>query len=159
LGEIVYGKLFGTKTGVTKVKVSREQLAAARGVAKDKIETARELDRMDGTTAREVKNVSTRLGARERGQIEDMVAMVDQEVQPTSGPPRKIERIAVAFLDPLGGAANATLAYEFLSGDEKAPLTFEFHTRDGKVLKVTSKNMGILLQADFPAKLGLPSTE
>lgn len=159
LGERVYDKLFGTEKGVTHVEVSREQLAAAKGVAKDKIETGRELDRMDGTTAREVKNVSTRLGARERGQIEDMLAMVDQEVQPTSGPPRKLERIAVAFLDPVGGAANATLAHEFLSGNRKAPLTFEFHTRDGKILKVTSKNMDILLQADFPAKLGLPSTE
>jgi hypothetical protein len=159
LGERVYGELFGTEKGVTHVDISPAELAAAKGVAKSEVETGRSIDRMDGTAGREIKNVSSRLGPRERGQIEDMLAMVGSKVQPTSGPPRKLERVAVAFLDPVGGAANATLAHEFLSSNPDAPLTFEFHTRDGRILKVTSKNMDILLQADFPAKLGLPSKE
>lgn len=157
IGERVYGELFGTKKGAQHVDVSPAELAAAKGVDVSEIEQGRSIDRLDGNTAREVKTVSTRLGPRERGQINDMLDMVGEDVHPSKGKPRKIEDVAVAFTDPKGGAANASLAYEILRSDPKAPLTFEFHTADGKVLKVTAKNMDVLLKDDFRTKLGLPA--
>lgn len=156
LGERVYAELFGGKQGVAHVDVSPAELAAAKGIAESEVPLGRSIDRMDGTRARELKNVSTRLGPRERGQIDDMLAMVGSKVQPSSGAPRTIEQVSVAFLDPKGGVANASLAYEILSANPKAPLTFEFHTADGKVLKVTAKNMSILQEPGFAAKLGVP---
>jgi hypothetical protein len=156
LGERVYDKLFGTGKGVAHVDISPAELAAAKGIPESQVEQGRTIDRMDGSRARELKNVSTRLGPRERGQIEDMLAMVGSKVQPSSGPPRLLEQVSVAFLDPKGGAANATLAHEFLSANPKAPLTFEFHTTDGKIVKVTAKNMDMLLKPDFRTRLGLP---
>lgn len=156
LGERVYGVLFGTSKGVEHVDVGPAELAAAKGIPESKVALGRSIDRMDGTRAREIKNVSTRLGPRERGQIDDMLAMVGSKVQPSTGAPRTIEQVSVAFLDPKGGAANASLAFEILSANPKAPLTFEFHTSDGKVLKVTAKNMSILQEPNFRTKLGLP---
>jgi hypothetical protein len=157
IAEKVYNELFGTGTGATHVDVSRAELAAAKGASE--IEQGRSIDRVDGNTARELKNVTERLGPRERGQIADMLDMVGKKVQPSVGKPREIEQVAVAFLDPVGGAANASLAFELLSADPDAPLVFEFHTTDGKVLKVTAKNMDILQKSDFRTKLGLPPTD
>ena len=156
IAERVYEELFGTKTGAKHVDVSPAELAAAKGVTEGKIEQSRSIDRVDGNTARELKNVTERLGPRERGQITDMLDMVGKKVQPSTGKPREIEQVAVTFLDPVGGAANASLAFELLSANPDAPLVFEFHTTDGKILKVTAKNMDILQKPDFRTKLGLP---
>jgi hypothetical protein len=158
LGERVYGELFGARAGLTHVDVTPEELAAAKGVEVEDVQ-ARSIDRMDGGTAREIKNVTTRLGPREQGQIDDMLDLVDRKVHPRTGPPRTVTKVAVTFLDPVGGAANATLAYKFLMDHEGEPLAFEFHTRDGKVITVTSKNMDMLQQPDFRTKLGLSASQ
>ena len=155
LGERTYDALFGGKKSVTQVDVSPAELASARGVAESEIPKGRRIDRMDGGTAREVKNVSSRMGAEQRGEIDDMLAMQGSPVQPRTGPPRTLERVAVAFLDPIGGEANASLAYDILTRNPKADLTFEFHTRNGKVLKVTYKNRHLLQADNFGATLGL----
>lgn len=155
VGERVYQELFGGKKPAPRVDISKEQLALAKGVDVADIETARSIDRMDGSTGREIKTVSTRLGPHDRGQIEDMLIMVGETVQPSVGPAKELKAVAVAFIDPRGGKANATLAHDLLSAHSGEPLTFEFHTADGRIIKVTEKNMHILLEADFGDKLGL----
>ncbi|AKC86794.1 DUF4157 domain-containing protein [Pseudoxanthomonas suwonensis] len=157
LGERVYAELFGSGKSTVHVDISPAELAAAKGVPESAVAQGRTIDRMDGTRAREIKNVTTRLGPRERGQIEDMLAMVGQKVQPSGGAPRRIEQVSVAFLDPKGGIANASLAHQILSANPGAPLTFEFHATDGKVVKVTASNKDVLLKPDFRTKLGLPA--
>jgi hypothetical protein len=157
LGEKVYDELFGRPKATAHVDISPAELAAAKGVPESQVDQGRSIDRLEGGTARELKNVTGRLGPRERGQINDMLDMVGHDVQPRQGPPRKVEQVAVAFLDPKGGAANATLAYEILSANPKARLSFEFHTTEGKVLTVTAKNMDLLLKPDFRTRLGLPA--
>lgn len=155
IGERVYQELFGGKKGMVRVEISPAELAAAKGVDVSEIEQGRSIDRMDGSTARELKTVSSRLGPRERGQINDMLAMVGETVKPTVGSARELKSVVVTFLDPRGGVANATLAHEFLSNNPKSPLTFEFHALDGTVVKVTAKNMDILLKPEFASRLGL----
>ena len=156
LGERVYEELYGTKKSVTQVDVSPAELAAAKGVPEADIPKGRRIDRMDGSKAREIKNVSSRMGAEQRGEIDDMLAMIGSKVQPKTGPPRLLESVAVAFLDPLGGKTNASLALEILEANPTADLTFEFHTREGKVLNITYKNRALLQAAGFAASLGLP---
>jgi hypothetical protein len=156
-GERVYARLFGTARSWEHVEVSRGELAKAKGVPVEEVETGRAIDRMDGNTGRELKNVTTRLGPRERSQIDDMVSMVDKKVT-HNGSARTVKEVAVAFLNPEGGARNASLAYEILTTHgEEVPLTFEFHASDGSVVKVNYANRDVLTRPDFATRLGAPT--
>ncbi|HEY6925469.1 MAG TPA: hypothetical protein VI653_18470, partial [Steroidobacteraceae bacterium] len=157
-GERVYARLFGTDESWVHVNVSREALADIKKVSVDQIESSRQLDRLDGTTAREIKNVTTRLGARERGQIDDMVSMVNKSII-HEGVPRKVEDVAVAFPNGEGGLKNASLAFDILTAHPDDPLTFEFHAADGTVVKVNHANREILLDQDkFAERLRASTT-
>lgn len=155
IGELVYDKLFGDSKSWRHVQVPKEALAKAKDVDVREVEQPREIDRMDGKTVREIKNVSTALGSRERGQIEDMISMLGSKVE-YKGQARMVEDVAVTFINPDGGAANARFAYNTLDIHALgSKLSFEFHTRDGKVIKISYENRVVLLDSTFASKLGV----
>lgn len=157
LGERVYQQMFGSGKSLLQIDVTPAQLSAATGMPEADVPKGRRIDRGDsGNTAREVKNVSSRMGAEQRGEINDMVAMIGSEVTPAKGKPMRVDRVAVAILDPLGGKANASFALEMLELHAGADLTFEFHARDGRIIKVNHKNRQLLADPQkFAVSLGL----
>ncbi len=156
VGERVYQELFGGKKPAPRVDISKEQLALAKGVDVADIEQARSIDRMDGTTAREIKTVSTRLGPRDRGQISRHAgdagrngAALDRSGQEARSGRRGLHRPARRQ-----GQCHARTRIPLASSRKARSCSSSIRPTE-RSLKVTPKNMDILLKADFASKLGL----
>jgi hypothetical protein len=113
----------------------------------------RNIDMVAENTARELKNVSSRMGPREIGQIQDLISLIGSRVM-VKGRPRQISRLVETFLDPQGAIANVDFMIGILTDYPNANITFELHAADGRVINVTRRNMDIL-SGDLAATLGV----
>ena len=151
IGERWYNSLYGTGDSRTQVSIT-VKVPDESGVV---TEQQRNIDRMEGTTARELKNVTGAMGAREKGQIEALITALGSSVT-VNGVERTVEKVVETFIDPRGAAVNVDFMKDVFARFPKANVTFELYTTRGAVIEVTSKNYLTILDAGLKARLGLP---
>jgi DNA-binding transcriptional MerR regulator len=150
IGERWFGALYGAGDTQTQVSVTVKR-PDEHGVLKDE---QRNIDRMEGTTARELKNVSGEMGARETGQIHSLIAAIGSDVV-VNGQPRKIEKVIETFVDPRGEVANADFMKQIFKTYPDANVTFELYTARGEVITVDKNNFETVLGDGLAASLGV----
>ena len=142
-----YEAAFGPASA-KQVTITPEQASAA-GTS---ISTTRRLDRVSGWFIEELKNVSGRLDAEDKAQIEDQLRLVDRDIPLGEGKVQHVSYLKVSMLDPEGVLANAGYMYDRLDPSEPraSELMFEIWSSRGTSLLVTTENRAIL---NDPAKL------
>jgi hypothetical protein len=130
IAESWYAMVYG-KTGDTQVEVTRKQV--------ENLDQTRKLDRVEGDTIVELKNVSEAMGPREEGEFIDHVKMMGKQVQ-TGG--EKIKKLRWVILDPKGAEPNRTFMKDMLKGTKN--VTFVVLDPAGNPKEITSRDIKAL---------------
>ncbi|MDC0711904.1 annexin [Stigmatella sp. ncwal1] len=137
LGERWYVKTFDN--GGFRTHVSITQAAAKEaGIS---LESGRVLDVLDGKVIRELKNVTTPLGLREKTQIQDLVVLAKSKFSVGEKP---INSVTEVMLAPKGVKANAKWMHDMLNPENRLPLQFEIFNEKGVSKLITPENRDLL---------------
>jgi hypothetical protein len=119
-------------------------------------EPRRNIDMMDDGTLRELKNVAGGLDPGDRRQVSDLIGLINSQV-PVGGQPRRVQRVVVSFLDPLGARANAAFMRTTIAARPGVDVRFEIFNSRGERLEVSARNVDRLNEPALSRWLGLPT--
>jgi hypothetical protein len=136
LAEICYG-LVHDKDGVPQVPVSKADLQR-QGIS---IEGDRRLDLVNGSTMREIKAISGKMGDHDISQFRDFMELLKKRGQVSKGDKAfTIENARYVFTDPKGVKANSGWMRDQLALKQNDRLTFEVFNSKGEQKIIDASN-------------------
>lgn len=147
IAEAWYAKVYGEDSGSRQVDVDPKFIKKQGGA----INEPRKLDRLEGDTIIELKNVTDSLGAREKGEFIDHVNMIGKKVEEGG---TTIKKVRWVMLDPEGAFANREWIQKSLKATSN--VTFVVFSTTGEPMPISSRNTSMLsTPAKFKAFLDL----